>query len=65
MNLLPYQQRVVDEREELDTRLGNLMVFIKTPGFHALDGADRALLKEQAEVMAEYSRILTKRIGRF
>ena len=65
MNLLPHQQRVVSEREELDWKLGNLMAFFKTPAFHALPGVERADLKDQAEAMAEYSRILTKRIGRF
>ena len=63
--LPPYQQRVIQERNELDSKLGNLLTFIGTPVFHSLDGADRALLKQQADVMAEYSRILSIRIARF
>lgn len=63
--LLPYQQRVVDERNDLDSKLGSLLTFIGTPVFHSLDGADRALLKQQADVMAEYSSILSIRIARF
>ena len=63
--LPPYQQRVIQERNELDSKLGSLLTFIGTPVFHSLDGADRALLKQQADVMAEYSRILSIRIARF
>ena len=63
--LPPYQQRVIQERNELDSKLGNLLTFIGTPVFHSLDGADRALLKQQADVMAECSRILSIRIARF
>ena len=61
----PHQQRVVDERNDLDSKLGSLLTFIGTPVFQSLDGADRALLKQQADVMAEYSRILSIRIARF
>lgn len=65
MTLQPHQQRVVTERDDLDWELGNLLAFFKTPTFAQLIGAERALLKEQAEVMAEYSRILSIRIARF
>lgn len=65
MTLQPHQQRVVTERDDLDWKLGNLLAFFKTPTFAQLIGAERALLKEQAEVMAEYSRILSKRIEGF
>lgn len=64
-DLKPHEQRVVQERDDLDWRLGNLIAFFKHPTFKMLPGADRALLKEQAEVMADYSRILSKRIERF
>lgn len=63
--LQPHQRRVVTERDDLDWKLGNMLAFFKTPTFAQLIGAERALLKEQAEVMAEYSRILSKRIEGF
>ena len=61
----PYQQRVIQERNELDWRLGNLVAFFASVRFALLPEEDRKLLKRQADVMAEYSRILTRRIERF
>ena len=61
----PYQQRVIQERDELDWRLGNLVAFFASVRFALLPEEDRKLLKRQADVMAEYSRILSIRIARF
>lgn len=63
--LPPYQQRVIHERNELDWRLGNLVAFFASVRFALLPEEDRKLLKQQADVMAEYSRILSIRIARF
>ena len=63
--LLPYQQRVIAEREDLDWKLGNLLAFFASVRFALLPEEDRKLLKRQADVMAEYSHILSDRIARF
>lgn len=62
--LPPYQQRVIQERNDLDWRLGNLVAFFASVRFAFLPEEDRKLLKRQADVMAEYSRILSIRIAR-
>lgn len=61
----PYQQRVVEEREQLNEKISSLMAFIKTESFKALSNYDRTLLNLQAEIMGDYLAILTKRISRF
>jgi len=61
----PHQQRVVDEKAELDERLRKLMTFTITPTFAGLDEAERNRLARQAETMAKYSEILGARIAAF
>ena len=60
-----YQQRVVNEKQELDEKLNKLRSFIKTDVCMALPFEDRSLLAQQERVMTEYSRILAERIARF
>lgn len=43
MNLLPYQQRVVDERNDLDSKLGSLLTFIGFNPRSPLPGSDAYL----------------------
>jgi hypothetical protein len=62
----PHEQRVVDERTELDDKLGKLIAFIDaSPIFKGLDKIDQDLLIGQKYAMMQYSELLTKRIGRF
>lgn len=61
----PHQQRVVDERAELDGRLAKLNTFIDGATFSTLDADSQNLLKQQAATMAMYSDILTDRIAAF
>lgn len=63
----PHQLRVIQERKDLDWRLGNLnlVAFFASVRFAMLPQEDKDLLKRQADVMAEYSRILSDRIARF
>ena len=63
--LPPYQQRVIQERNELDWRICNLVAFFASVRFALLPEEDRNLLKRQADVMAEYSHILSDRIASF
>lgn len=61
----PWQQRVVDEKRELDERLEKLTAFIASPAMHPLDEADCHLLRCQREAMWQYSGVLQRRIERF
>lgn len=65
-NLAPHQQRVVDEKTELDTKANALSQFIGlSPVFNTLDGEEQIRLREQCEVMWQYSEILGARINAF
>lgn len=66
MEYAPHQQRVVDEKTELDFKRTALSVFIDTnPIFTTLPDDERGRLLSQHHVMAEYSRILGERIAAF
>ena len=65
-NLNPHQQRVVDEKKELDVKAVALSNFIGlSPIFETLDSVEQARLREQNEVMRQYSEILGARIAAF
>ena len=62
----PHQQRVVDEKKELDEKLDKLKAFIETNSiFTSLPTDERGRLEKQFDVMAEYSSILSQRIAAF
>jgi hypothetical protein len=63
--LEPYQQRVVDEKTQLDEKLNKLVEFIGGLQFARLDDIDRNLLLQQRLIMTNYSAVLNKRINRF
>ena len=63
--LAPHQQRVVDEKRELDDRREKLMAFFSTPIFHGLPESEQIRLERQAVVMRSYSEILGERIAAF
>lgn len=65
MLLLPHQQRVVEERDELQERLRLLTHFLTTPTFDALQKNERHDLVEQRLAMAVYFSILQRRIAGF
>ena len=65
MSILPHQQRVIDEKAELDAKLGNLIPFLSSDACHSLPFDERNRLKRQAEVMEMYSGILGARIAAF
>ena len=60
-----YQQRVIEEKRELDGKRYRLRVFINSPRFLDLDDKSKFLLENQASVMEEYSLILGSRISHF
>ena len=62
----PHQQRVVDEKKDLDEKLDRLKAFLETsPIFNGLPADERERLGRQFDVMAEYSSILSQRIAAF
>jgi len=58
-----YQQRVIDEKNELDERLEKLRSFLSQ--VKCIDDIELYLLKRQKRVMIEYSKILGARIYHF
>lgn len=63
---LPHQQRVIEEKRELDakaTALSNFIGLNKT--FETLDATEKERLREQCEIMWKYSEILGARIAAF
>ncbi len=61
----PHQQRVIEEKAELDTKLGNLIPFLSSDACHGLPFDERGRLHRQSEVMREYSSILGERVAAF
>ena len=66
MTLQPHQQRVIDEKTELDKKATALSEFIgSNPIFCTINPEEQERLKEQNEVMWQYSEILGARIAAF
>jgi hypothetical protein len=65
MTLQPHQQRVVDEKAELDERREKLDKFLDTETFENLPQHEKTLLVRQSYLMLEYSNILGERIAAF
>ena len=64
--LLPHQQRVLDEKQELDIRITRLDEFIlRNALFRQLDPDEQARMRRQLDVMRELSVILGERISAF
>lgn len=63
----PHQQRVLDEKAELDSKLEKLSAFISSEKFTSIvsDAAERERLVCQKEAMRDYSGILGERIAAF
>ncbi len=60
-----FQQRVVDEKTELDDKLKKLSEFGKSSFFQTLPPEEQGRLNRQHSIMEEYSRILGERIAEF
>lgn len=60
-----YQQRVVDEKIELDLKLGKLNLFFETETFDRLPVEEKDRMKSQAGFMEGYSKVLEARIANF
>jgi hypothetical protein len=60
-----WQQRVIDEKAELDERIGKLCAFLRSDAYRALPDTDRFLLDRQIGHMRDYAHILFMRVARF
>lgn len=63
--VLPHQQRVIDERAELENRLDKLTGFLATATFEALPDDEQERLLRQSGIMIQYSDVLAERIAAF
>lgn len=61
----PHQQRVVDEKAELDDKITKLTAFTSGDIFKSLEHRDQELLVQQLGYMRNYSETLSLRIERF
>ena len=62
----PHQQRVIDEKTELDAKAKKLSAFIsESPIFLDLDEDEQERMKVQNDLMWQYSEILGDRIAAF
>lgn len=63
--MAPHQQRVLDERTELDDKLAKLTAFFDTSIFNGLEPVEQKRLRRQHAAMKDYSEILGERIAAF
>lgn len=63
--LQPHQQRVVQEKQELDERLSKLHSFLGSQVFNSLDADEQSRLRRQADLMNQLSIVLGERIAKF
>ena len=63
--MLPYQQRVIDEKAELDERLVKINKFFATDTFSSLPQDEQDRMQRQATYMKRYSEILGQRVEAF
>lgn len=64
-DMQPFQQRVVTEKTELDTKIQGLDDFIKKPIFSDVEHSEQRRMLRQLVAMQDYSRILGERIEAF
>ena len=65
MTIQPFQQRVIDERGELEEKIHKLSVFVTGEIFPLLPKDEQERLTVQLSVMALYVTILQHRIENF
>ena len=62
----PYQERVIEEKTDLDLRINRLFIFLNTTKTSSkLSEAEFGRMKKQLDFMIEYSNILQERIVNF
>ena len=61
----PHQQRVVDEKTELDEKITKLRAFFDNPIYKSLLIDEQERLDRQLQYMLDYSEVLGERIAAF
>lgn len=61
----PYQQRVIDEKAELDVKIQKLTEFLSSDKSESVEADEKDRLKWQLDIMRDYSKILGERIAHF
>lgn len=65
LEVKPFQQRVIDEKNDLDEKITKLDEFIGTDIFYKLFLSEQDRLLEQLALMQSYSEVLGERIAEF
>ena len=60
-----FQQRVIEEKKELDSKLNKLKDFMHSEQYAQLDSTNQGLLMVQQVAMENYSDALARRIEMF
>lgn len=60
-----FQQRVVDEKTELDDKIYRLAPFVQGEKFKTLPPEEQERMNRQWALMANYSQVLGERIAAF
>jgi len=63
--MAPHQERVVNEKFDLDEKLSKLTKFLNSELFTSLAADERSRLRRQQIAMQDYSNILGERIAAF
>jgi len=63
--MLPYQDRVVEEKSDLDSNIEKLANFIESTMFDDVEPEEQERMANQLNVMRELSDILGERIDNF
>lgn len=61
----PEQKEVIEERSLLEEKIYRLNRFFQTNDFLIMNPIDAELLREQLDIMKEYSNVLKRRIKNF
>ncbi len=60
-----YQERVIEEKKELDEKINRLSNFINSDKYNQIDVSGRIRFDRQLAAMQTYSNILNERINTF
>ena len=63
--MLSHQQRVLEERNDLEEKLTKLVAFLNSEIYNKLPGEEKVRLSAQSRAMAVYLCILNERIAAF
>lgn len=63
--LLNWQQRVVDDLEDLQDKYSKLSTFLRDTTADSIDQVDRVLMFDQQQAMMQYINVLSARVRRF